>query len=280
MVKQVGTTNDVAFMATFLLFAVALLLEAILPFRRQEAAPGWRWFNNFSLSLLTWYLTNFLGTVFLIWLTNRPWVALPALLSEVHPAIGFIVLLLTLSFLGYWIHRIFHTVSWLWPIHAVHHSDTEVDASTTFRHHPLEPLFSLPIVAPVVLMLGTPAMAVLIYRVWETALQIWNHTNMELPESIEKIANKLVVTPGFHRVHHSADLKYTNSNYGNVLPLFDYVFGTARVLTRDEQQQLTLGLEYDREKVDSRVDKLLNAPVRKWLRLLTAVRLRKWPASQ
>ena len=69
-----------------------------------------------------------------------------------------------------------------------------------------------------------------------------------------------MLTPDFHRLHHCAEVRYTNSNYGSVVPWFDYLFGTASARPYAEQESMVLGLEYLRESRDSRLDRLVTAP--------------------
>ena len=164
--------------------------------------------------------------------------------------------------MSYWIHRAFHRVSWLWPLHAVHHSDTQLDVSSTFRHHPLEPLLTMPLTAPVVLALGVSPEAALAYRLFDVFFQVFSHSNIRIPQAMERYLRLVVLTPDFHRTHHNAEQRYTDSNYGSLVPWFDYLFGTARHQDYNAQETSVIGLEYLRDPADSRLDRLLTMPVR------------------
>jgi sterol desaturase/sphingolipid hydroxylase (fatty acid hydroxylase superfamily) len=262
----IESSADTLYAATLLIFAAAMLLESLLPRRSLRGGLLWRWANNFSLSLLSWYVTAVVGTLLVMrvaeW-TNFRGTGLFATL-EAPVVVQFLVLLTVTQFISYWLHRAFHHVPALWTLHAVHHSDTDLDVSTTFRHHPLEPLLSVPVSLPAVIFLGVAPQAALIYRLFDVFFQVFSHSNIRVPEALERILRPVLLTPDFHRIHHNAESRFTNSNYGSLVPWFDYLFGTARRQPFKAQESTELGLEYLREPVDSRLDRLLLAPLRVW----------------
>ncbi|HBO12919.1 MAG TPA: hypothetical protein DD491_09065 [Halieaceae bacterium] len=260
----VESSASLVYTTTFAIFAVALVAEGLAPARETAGNIAWRWANNFSLGLVSWYTSAVASTLFLVWLAGWTEVHQVGLLDKLGagPVLGFLALLTLTQFLSYWVHRVFHAWRWLWPLHAIHHSDTDMDASTTYRHHPLEPLISMPLAAPAVLALGVSPEAALAYRLFDIGIQVFSHSNISLPAPLERVLRYLVLTPDFHRVHHCAEARYTNSNYGSLVPWFDYLFGTARHRGAGEQRSMALGLEYLREPGDSRIDRLLLAPVK------------------
>lgn len=258
------TPNNLIYMFTAVAFAIVMLLESLLPRRELSTGLTNRWASNFSIGALNWYLTTVLGTWLVIWLSQ--WASLYQIGLLPHRGtptwLGFLALLVSTQFVSYWLHRAFHQTPWLWPIHATHHSDVDVDVSTSYRHHPLEPLISLPITAPVVLALGVSAEAAVMYRFFAVTATLLSHSNLKIPQSVEKYLRYVLLTPDYHRLHHCAEPKFTNSNYGSLVPWFDYLFGTARNRPYEEQASMKLGLEYLRQPRDSRFDQLLLAPLR------------------
>jgi sterol desaturase/sphingolipid hydroxylase (fatty acid hydroxylase superfamily) len=111
-------------------------------------------------------------------------------------------------------HLLFHAVPALWRLHRVHHADPDFDVTTALRFHPVEILLSMFIKAAVIFAFGPPVLAVLIFEVVLNGASVFNHANVRLPARIERILRWLVVTPDMHRVHHSTDMRETNSNYG------------------------------------------------------------------
>ena len=242
--------------------ALCMVLESIIPRRSMRQSILWRWTNNFSLALLTWYIgmvASTLAVFYLVPLLGAPGFGLlPAL--GAGPVMSFLILLVVVQFVNYLFHRAFHKFPVLWRLHSVHHADVDVDVSTTYRHHPLEQLVSLPVFVPLVLLLGAPVQVAVTYKLMEIALTLLTHSNLKLPATLDKVLRPVVVTPDFHRLHHCADPRYTNSNYGGLVPWFDYLFGTASNRAYADQETMELGLEYRREQTDSRLDRMVLAP--------------------
>ena len=258
---------NIVFLGTLAAIAAMMLLEALLPRRDLAQNMLWRWSNNFSLGILTWYISTLASTavmLYLVKLTEDSQFGLMPYL-EAGPMAGFLALLVATQFIGYWVHVAFHKIPWLWPIHAIHHTDIDVDVSTSYRHHPLEPLVSLPLVAPMVLLLGIPMEVAVGYKLFEVAMTVFSHSNVRLPEALDRYLRWIILTPDFHRLHHCAEPRYTNSNYGSTVPWFDYLFGTASARPYDEQESMALGLEYLREPGDRRLDRLVTAPFQ-WIK--------------
>jgi sterol desaturase/sphingolipid hydroxylase (fatty acid hydroxylase superfamily) len=247
-------------MAAALVFG--LTLELLSTAREQKQSLVFRWSNNLSLAVIAYYFRWLFSAVFLVFVAAyiersglQAWVplsALPLVLSVLS-------LFLIMEAVDYWVHRLMHRVPMLWQFHSVHHSDPEVDASTSVRHHPLEALVALPPALIVLWLLGPPVEALLIYQVLRVPLVAFNHSNICLPAICERILVRVLVTPAFHRVHHCAQLPYTNSNFGTVVPWFDYLFGTA---TKNHPQGENYPLGLAAASGAQRLDQLLLWPFR------------------
>ena len=135
------------------------------------------------------------------------------------------VVLLDLS-VGYVSHRMLHMSSFLWRFHRTHHSDEFVDATTTYRTHPVETVWRFLFVIVPVWTLGIPAQAVVIQRLVSATNGILEHGNIRLWRPLDRVLSLVWVTPNVHKIHHSRELEETNSNYGNVLTIYDRMFRT------------------------------------------------------
>jgi sterol desaturase/sphingolipid hydroxylase (fatty acid hydroxylase superfamily) len=164
------------------------------------------------------------------WLLRVPWrltasdglltvLALPAL---VQFAIGFVLA----DLFDYGFHRLMHRWRWLWLIHCVHHSDTELDVSTGVRFHPAEVTIEVLLKTFLFLGLGIPLWVEGARAVALNPINLLQHGNVEYPAWIERRLGWLVVTAAMHRIHHSPDGHETNSNYGAVFSFWDRWFGT------------------------------------------------------
>ena len=155
---------------------------------------------------------------------------------------------------------LFHRVPFLWRLHRVHHTDTEFDVTTALRFHPFEILVSMGIKISVVILLGVPPEAALLFEAILNACAMFNHGNIHLPSGIDRILRYVLVTPDMHRVHHSTIPVETNSNYGFSVPLWDRLFSTYRAQPAEGHEEMHIGLDEFRKPEDARLDKMLKQP--------------------
>jgi sterol desaturase/sphingolipid hydroxylase (fatty acid hydroxylase superfamily) len=154
----------------------------------------------------------------------------------------FLAAFLLLDFLRYAVHRTEHAVPWLWRMHALHHSDPDVDVTTSVRHHPSEYLLSSAIYWTALVVLDVPAGAALTYGLAVIATAALQHGNIRLPAPIERWLQPLFLTPDLHRVHHSIEQRGANANFGAVLSLWDRIFGTLTSLTPAGHDAIVFGV--------------------------------------
>jgi sterol desaturase/sphingolipid hydroxylase (fatty acid hydroxylase superfamily) len=157
-------------------------------------------------------------------------------------------------------HVAMHKVPWLWRLHRVHHADVDVDVTTGVRFHPLEILLSLGLKAGVVIVIGAPAGAVLLFEVLLNASSMFNHANLRLPAAADRVVRLLLVTPDMHRVHHSLDRQEADHNFGFNVPWWDRAFGTYRPEPQHPHESMPLGVASFRGAREQRIDRLLVQP--------------------
>ena len=134
-----------------------------------------------------------------------------------------------------------HSFKILWIFHRMHHSDNEMDATSAVRFHAGEILISSILRLPVYLIIGLTSEIIMIYEILFNASTIFIHSNINLPEKIDRIIRTVFVSPNMHRIHHS-DIKIeTDSNYTNFLSIWDRIFRTFK--KRDDTSKIILGLK-------------------------------------
>tara|TARA_B100002052_G_scaffold94948_1_gene87589 strand:+ start:591 stop:1427 length:837 start_codon:yes stop_codon:yes gene_type:complete len=119
-------------------------------------------------------------------------------------------------------HRISHRSRFLWAIHMSHHSSEEMNFAVSFRQAWLGPVSKIPffILLP---LIGLDPTIIAVAGVISTLWGIFGHTQViGKLGPIEWIFN----TPSHHRVHHGANEQYIDKNYGNLLIIWDRMFGT------------------------------------------------------
>jgi len=113
--------------------------------------------------------------------------------------------------------------------------------------------------APVIL-LGVPGQAVLIFEVVLNACAMFNHGNIRLPATLDRLLRQFLVTPDMHRVHHSTIVRETNSNFGFNLPWWDRICGTYRPQPEKGHLDMTIGLKEYRDPEKLTLLRLLVQP--------------------
>ncbi|WP_346909754.1 sterol desaturase family protein [uncultured Roseibium sp.] len=243
---------------------VMALWEAACPRRRREIPRVIRWTNNIGVVLLDSFLVRLTFPIVAVGLAllaaERGWGLFNVF--EVPAWLAIVVSVAALDLAIYLQHVMFHAVPALWRLHRMHHADLEIDVTTGLRFHPVEILLSMGIKLAVVAVLGPPAVAVLIFEVLLNATAMFNHSNVKLPENVDRILRLLVVTPDMHRVHHSIHPAETNSNFGFNLPWWDRLLGTYTPQPRDGHEGMTIGIEQFRTVRDLWLDRMLIQPVR------------------
>jgi sterol desaturase/sphingolipid hydroxylase (fatty acid hydroxylase superfamily) len=158
---------------------------------------------------------------------------------------------------SYITHRISHRVGLLWRLHAVHHSDPEVDVTTTLRHHPLEQFVLGLMSGSVIVAAGFSPLELAAFSWLAIAVQLVAHGNLAIPPRLEAVLRRVVVTPDFHRLHHSRLRHETDGNYGTVFPFWDLLLGTAHYRSPQERDSLEFGLEAFRSAKSQQPQRML-----------------------
>jgi sterol desaturase/sphingolipid hydroxylase (fatty acid hydroxylase superfamily) len=246
-------------------FAVMGLWEVVAPRRPQGVGRWKRWPGNIGIVVIDTLAVRLLFPTAAVGVAlvgeAQGWgllnvIALPAWL-EVAAA----VIILDLAI--YFQHVLFHAVPVLWRLHRMHHADLEFDVTTGLRFHPVEVVLSMVIKFAVVAALGAPAIAVIIFEVLLNATSMFNHSNIRIAARFERALRWLVVTPEMHRVHHSIDMRETNSNFGFNLPWWDRLLGTYRPQPAAGHNGMTLGVKEFRDPAGLRLDRMLLQPIRR-----------------
>lgn len=235
----------------FGILGLMALWEILFPSRQLSIPKPLRWGSNLGLVVLNTVLLRAIFPLAAVGFASiaaeQGWGLFNFLELSSWPVILLSVIVLDLVI--YWQHVVFHRLPILWRLHKVHHADRDFDVTTGLRFHPLEIFLSMAIKIAAIALLGAPPVAVLIFEVLLNATAMFNHGNVSLPQPVDHLLRRLIVTPDMHRIHHSVIPEETNSNYGFNLPWWDYLFGTYRAHPLKGHQEMTIGLaEY--QKID------------------------------
>ncbi len=241
-------------------FVLLFIMEILLPLRRRKRRRTQRYPVNFvvtALGFATGTLTvrpAALGLAF--WLQDHSFGLLHLLPLPFWAEIAIGILWLDLTFY-YW-HRFNHLRPLLWRFHNVHHVDPDLDVTTSFRFHFVEVLYSTPFRLLQVGLLGISPATYLLYEFLFNVETMFQHSNIRLPLALERLLNKIIVTPRMHGIHHSALGPETNSNYSVVFSFWDRLNRSLRLNV--PQAEVVIGVPGYLLPPDNRLVYLLQLP--------------------
>jgi sterol desaturase/sphingolipid hydroxylase (fatty acid hydroxylase superfamily) len=254
----------VGFVRLLAVVTVLLLLiglESWRPRRGDIPLPRRRW-RNIELAALSTLLVRLMIPVTLVAFAAQitalgsgilGWITLPA-------AVEWTIAIVALDLAIYWQHRLMHRFPMLWRIHRVHHSDLRFDATLGLRFHPLEILLSTLYKIAVIALLAPAPQAVALYEILLTTFSLLTHADVAIPESWDRQLRQVLITPDWHRVHHSIHRNETDSNYGNLLTLWDRLFSSHIEQPVDGHRRMAIGLPKFRDAQDQTLRALLLNP--------------------
>ena len=230
-------------------FAVMAIWELLAPRRELQQSKSARWLNNIGLVIFNTALLRLVFPLAAVGMAAEAQLLGWGLFNVVEvpvwlAVIGSVVLLDAAIYLQ---HVMFHALPVFWRLHRVHHADLDFDVTTGARFHPIEILLSMAIKFAVILLLGPPLVAVVLFEVILNATAMFNHSNIRLPDLLDRGLRALIVTPDMHRVHHSHLDFETNSNFGFNLSIWDRLFGTYRAQPVDGHTGMVIGIDTFRE---------------------------------
>jgi sterol desaturase/sphingolipid hydroxylase (fatty acid hydroxylase superfamily) len=186
-----------------------------------------------------------------------------------------LLLWVVVGFAAYWSHRLLHTTYVIWPLHAVHHSAEVLPPLTADRQHPMALIVGTSISTCIVgLTLGvivgvispdTPIADVVGVNAFVVVanLTVANFHHAHIWISFGPVLERLFISPAQHHIHHSTKPEHFNRNYGHILAIRDWIFGTLYI-TRD-REDLTFGLDgpTDAPLMSHRLGPILVDPLRR-----------------
>ncbi len=146
---------------------------------------------------------------------------------------AFIAYLLVLDLADYGIHRGQHRFGWWWALHAVHHSQRQMTMWSDTRNHLLDDLLRDGLLALLAQLIGVPPGQFIAVVVCGQLLESLSHANLRV--GFGAVGERLLVSPRFHRLHHSIGLGHESQgpgslgghNFAVLFPVWDLIFGTA-----------------------------------------------------
>ncbi len=247
------------------LFAALALLEHFAPRRLEHPVKTQRWLTNIGIVLIDSLLVRLIFKTAAV--GGALWAAQNGFglfnLVSAPFWLAFLVSIIVLDFAVWLEHVASHKIPVFWRIHRMHHSDTDFDITTAVRFHPIESVLSMAWKYLIVLLIGAPAVSVLVFEIVLNGAAMFNHSNWRVPLWLDRWLRLVIVTPDMHRVHHSIDMRETDSNYGFNLAIWDRLFGTYIDQPALGHDAMKIGLAQWQDGKPARIDWALLVPFRK-----------------
>lgn len=229
--------DNLALLKSTPFFILVIGLEVLLSNYHRRKLYNWKeTATNFSLSLANGGLDLLVRGGYLLVLSHARDYQFFQIENKI---VYWAVLLLSIDFLMYWLHRVEHYCRLFWAVHVTHHSAEHLNATVEFRSSVFQPLYRFVFFIPLALFGFQPIDIFFVYSLMQT-WGLFVHT-----ELIRKLGvlEYFMVTPSHHRVHHASNAKYLDKNMGFFLIIWDKLFGTfQRELPAEAYEPIRYGL--------------------------------------
>lgn len=204
---------------SIVLVATVISLMTLIEMRQ----PGFSWperLRNLQASALNWSLAWLYVPLF-----NH--VQVPAIVEAATlPFLaGFLLYLIVMDLGEYLFHRAQHAIPFLWAMHSLHHSDPDMNATTSERHFWGDRLVKLVTIYPLAALIVRPTGSIMIAYILVGLWHVVVHSSVGFHFGRW---SWVLNSPGYHRRHHSSDPAHFNSNYSALFPIFDVLAGSYR----------------------------------------------------
>ena len=241
-------------------FSLCFVLERLFSARKATLPPLRRIFMHAGIAACNTTLVRVISYVpLLAWIVHveemgwgvSRWLGLSGWTE-------FLLSIIVLDLFDYFWHRANHRLPFLWRFHKAHHMDNDMDVFTALRFHPGELLISSLAKGTWVVVWGPSAIAWFLFEALVSLCAQIHHTNVDLPDNLEKKLSLFIVTPRFHASHHLVEREFGNQNFSTIFSFWDPLFGSlSRKLSNDKIKNQALGLPQERDQTMSILQFLL-----------------------
>lgn len=223
--------------------------ERLAPRRQPVFSCRVRWVSNFGIYVLNGFILYLLLPLSAIALAAAMEVQGWGLFNNLSVPLPIVIAvsILVLDGVHYLKHVAFHKIPLFWRFHRAHHTDLDYDFTTGIRFHPFESIVNTVLTMAAIAVLGIPVAAIAIFETTLVVVTFIVHGNVSYPRALDNMFRTLLVTPDMHRIHHSARIAETDSNYGVIFSWWDRLFGTHVGQPLNGHEGMTLGLHEFRD---------------------------------
>ena len=260
MEKTVEALNNIQPLIIIGMMLTLWVVESFIPYFSLSSARRKQARRNMVIVAIAFVVNGLIG-IYVNGLINYVADHRLGLLNWIHLPILVTIIagMLLIDLWDYGFHLIQHYIPFFWRFHQVHHSDTELDVTSSIRFHPGDIFFQAVGWTFMFPLFGISGASFVIYFTFYLFLIFFQHANVKLPDWIDRYGSYVFSTPGWHKMHHAAERKLTDSHYGDVFTFWDRIFGTGGPI---DIEHIDFGIEYFRDQKDQTVKSLLLHPFR------------------
>jgi sterol desaturase/sphingolipid hydroxylase (fatty acid hydroxylase superfamily) len=256
----IGNFETITGVVLTFVFVGLLLIETCFPLRQAKRPKRRRFAINGAVTGLAVAVGGYIVTPVAVTLSAWSAETTFGLLRAVPlpPPAEFIAGFLLMDLTFYYWHRANHVFPLFWRFHNVHHVDPDLDVSTSLRFHCGEVLYASLFRGFQVYLLGISLFTYLVYELIFQCATLFHHSNVRLPIEVERVLNKIFVTPRMHGIHHSIVKEETNSNYSVIFSWWDFLHCTRTLNVK--QAEIVIGVPAYTQPEDNRLLAILVLP--------------------
>jgi sterol desaturase/sphingolipid hydroxylase (fatty acid hydroxylase superfamily) len=254
---MIKALNDIQPFIIILLLTLFIALETFIPYITQYKSRRKHTVRNLALVFFSFMCYGITGSWFVFWLPfiKQHQIGLLNILNA-GPVISIIAGIFLADLDAYILHVVSHRSSFLWRFHRIHHSDNELDSTSSLRIHPFEVFILAAWRTVTFTLLGISLGSFVVFFTVLLPVVFIQHANIRFPNWIEKPLGFIFATSAWHKVHHSDEQNYTDSHYGDLFSFWDRIFGTYHKKVNVEK--LNWGLkEFNEDKYQKVLNQLM-----------------------
>jgi len=141
-----------------------------------------------------------------------------------NKVLDLVICLFILDLFSYFWHRLNHRCKFFWFFHSFHHKATTLDPLAAYRFHPVEVFMGFQLRAFFVWILGFQRESLEFFVIFYGILNLYQHSNFQVPAPVENMLSKVFVTPSLHHVHHLKKSQFQHSNFSTIFVMWDHIF--------------------------------------------------------
>ena len=233
---SVFSTYDGVVSLIYPIIPLLLLLEFILGLVYKK--PNTKVYKvNFLIYVFNRFIGRFIAIAMVTFIIG--WLQPYALFQTKMTWYWFIYGYIVWEFGHFLYHYWGHKVRLFWCLHSTHHAPEQMNLSVTHAHFFLEAPYADAIRTTVCILLGVePVLLFLIMFIDGTYGAFIHIGENMMKDGRMGFLNKVILTPSHHRVHHARNPLYMDTNFCNLLNIWDKVFGTY------QEEQHDIEIEY------------------------------------